>query len=88
MSQLSHLRRDLFPVDPFHEDATFQSVSLPRAPLYRRLIAKLRLWRERARTRDALAAIDARSLRDAGVSPAQAEFEANQPFWRRPGSLR
>jgi uncharacterized protein YjiS (DUF1127 family) len=88
MSQLSHLRRDLFPVDPFHEDATFQSVSLPRAPLHRRVLAKLRLWRERARTRDALAGIDERSLRDAGIALAQAEFEASQPFWRQPGSLR
>jgi uncharacterized protein YjiS (DUF1127 family) len=88
MSHLSHLRRDLFPVDPFHEDPTFQSVSLPRLPWHGRLLAKLRLWRERARTRGALAEIDARSLREAGISPVQAEFEANQPFWRRPGSLR
>lgn len=88
MSHLSHLRRDLFPVDPFHEDPTFQSVSLPRLPLHRRLLAKLGLWRERARTREALAEVDARSLRDAGIAPVQADFEANQPFWRWPGSLR
>ena len=88
MSYLSHLRRDLFPVDPFQEDPTFQSVSLPRLRLHSRLLAKLRLWRERARARDALAQIDPRSLRDAGIAPAQAEFEASQPFWRRPGSLR
>jgi uncharacterized protein YjiS (DUF1127 family) len=88
MSHLSHLRRDLFPVDPFQEDPTFQSVSLPRSRWHRRLLARIGLWRERIRTRNALAAIDERSLRDAGIAPAQAEFEANQPFWRRPGSLR
>ncbi|MBU8874364.1 DUF1127 domain-containing protein [Reyranella sp. MMS21-HV4-11] len=85
---MSHLRRDLFPVDPFSDDPTFQSVSLPRLPLHRRLLAKLRLWRERARTRKALAQVDERSLRDAGIAPAQAAFEANQPFWRRLGRLR
>lgn len=88
MSHLSHLRRDLFPVDPLSEDPTFESVSVPRLPPHRRLLAKLRLWLERTRTRTALAEVDARSLRDAGVTPAQAEFEASQPFWRRPGSLR
>lgn len=85
---MSHLRRDLFPVDPFCEDASFQSVSTPRLPLHRRLLAGLSLWRERARMRDALARFDARSLRDAGIAPAQAQYEANQPFWRRPGTLR
>lgn len=85
---MSHLRRDLFPVDPFCEDPTLQSVSVPRLPLRHRLLAKLRLWRERARTRDALAQIDPRSLRDAGIAPSQAQYEANQPFWRRPGPLR
>ena len=88
MSHLSHLRRDLFPVDPLSEDPTFESMSMPRLPQHRRLLAKLRLWRERTRTRIALAQVDARSLRDAGVAPTQAEFEASQPFWRRPGSLR
>jgi uncharacterized protein YjiS (DUF1127 family) len=88
MSHLSHLRRDLFPVDPLSEDPAFESKSVPRLPPHRRLLAKLRLWRERTRTRIALAQVDARSLRDAGVAPTQAEFEASQPFWRRPGSLR
>ncbi len=88
LSHLSHLRRDLFPVDPLSEDPTFESVSVPRLPPHRRLLAKLRLWRERARTRAALAEVDVRSLRDAGIAPTQAAFEASQPFWRRPGSLR
>ena len=85
---MSHLRRDLFPVDPFCEDPTLQSVSVPRLPLHQRLLAELRLWRERARMREDLANVDPRSLRDAGVAQAQAHYEANQPFWRRPGTLR
>ncbi len=85
---MSHLRPDLFPVDPFTGDPAVQSVRAPRLPLHRRLLAVFRLWRDRARTRHALAEIDARSLRDAGIAPAQAAFEASQPFWRRPGSLR
>ncbi len=85
---MSHLRRDLFPVDPFCEDPTFTSIALPRLPLHRRLLARFGLWRERARTRAALAQVDERSLRDAGIAPAQAAFEASQPFWRRLRSPR
>jgi uncharacterized protein YjiS (DUF1127 family) len=36
----------------------------------------------RHRTRAALAGLDAYMLRDIGVSPAEAEHEANKPFWR------
>jgi uncharacterized protein YjiS (DUF1127 family) len=32
--------------------------------------------------------MDARSLRDAGISPAAAAFEAGRPFWRKLGGLR
>ncbi len=85
---MSHLRRDLFPVDPFCEDPTLTSVGLPRLPLHRRILAKLRLWRERARTRNTLAEVDERALRDAGIAPTQAAFEARQPFWRRLRSPR
>jgi uncharacterized protein YjiS (DUF1127 family) len=85
---MSHLRRDLFPVDPFCEDPTFQSAATPPLPFHRRLLATLRLWRERARTRGALSQVDERSLRDAGIAPTQAAFEASQPFWRRLRSPR
>ena len=37
---MSHLRRDLFPVDPFCEDPTLTSVGLPRLPLHRRILTK------------------------------------------------
>jgi|RhiMetdeSRZDD1v2_1073273.scaffolds.fasta_scaffold00227_25 uncharacterized protein YjiS (DUF1127 family) len=44
-----------------------------------RLVA---LWRERARQRHALASLDARLLRDIGITPYDAACECNKPFWR------
>ena len=32
--------------------------------------------------------MDARSLRDAGISPAAAAYESGKPFWQPMGSLR
>ena len=46
-----------------------------------RLARKLSVWRERAAARRRLALMDARSLRDAGISPAAAAYEAQRPFW-------
>lgn len=45
-------------------------------------------WQARARMRRELAQVDARSLRDAGIDPGAADFEAAQPFWRQPTTLR
>lgn len=45
-------------------------------------------WRQRARMRQDLTQIDARSLRDAGISPGSAAFEASRGFWEAPTSLR
>ncbi len=42
----------------------------------------LREWRRRARGRAELAALDHRMLRDIGLTPADAKFLANKPFWR------
>ena len=47
-----------------------------------------RLWAtvvaayRRHRTRAALAGLEAYMLKDIGVSPAEAEYEANKRFWR------
>jgi uncharacterized protein YjiS (DUF1127 family) len=49
------------------------------APATLRLIA---LWRERTRQRQALASLDARLLHDIGVTPYDAAYECNKPFWR------
>lgn len=40
-----------------------------------------RIW-ERARTRRLISRLDARELRDFGVSPSDAQTEASKPFWR------
>jgi len=47
------------------------------------LMATLRLWRQRKRTRMLLAAFDDRMLKDIGVSPADVRREASKPFWRQ-----
>jgi uncharacterized protein YjiS (DUF1127 family) len=50
--------------------------------LLTRVGATLRRWRRRIRERAELARFDERSLRDIGVSPAQARYETGKPFWR------
>jgi uncharacterized protein YjiS (DUF1127 family) len=45
-------------------------------------LAVFRRWRERSAARARLAAIGARDLRDFGISPAQADYEAAKPFWK------
>jgi uncharacterized protein YjiS (DUF1127 family) len=67
--------------------ATVVEAQKPR-PLHARLRATLRRWQERIAARRQLAAMDARSLREAGISPAAAAFEASKPFWRPMGPLR
>ena len=41
-----------------------------------------------ATMRRCLAQMDARSLRDAGISPAAAAYESGKPFWEKMGPLR
>jgi uncharacterized protein YjiS (DUF1127 family) len=48
----------------------------------RRLAQRLRLWRQRARTRRQLAALDDHQLADIGVSPSERTTELAKPFWR------
>jgi uncharacterized protein YjiS (DUF1127 family) len=61
----------------------YQAIAYPklRAALHD-AAAILRVWRERNRARRALAEIDERCLREAGISPGLAEYEMQQPFWR------
>jgi uncharacterized protein YjiS (DUF1127 family) len=61
--------------------------SLPPS-LRHRLAMTLKVWRERIATRRSLAAMDARSLRDAGISPAAAAYESGKAFWQASGPLR
>ena len=46
------------------------------------VLATLREWRRRARERAELAALDDRTLKDIGLTRADAEFLSNKPFWR------
>ena len=58
---------------------------LPARPghgsFFRRCLATLRIWRERARQRRALSKLDDHLLADIGLTRADAERECAQPFW-------
>lgn len=47
-----------------------------------RLITGFHKWRQRARDRARLAALDDRMLADIGISRAEAQFLSDKPFWR------
>lgn len=47
-----------------------------------RLLDRLLLWRERARSRRMLGTLDERLLRDIGVDSATASWESTRSFWR------
>lgn len=47
-----------------------------------RLLALLRAWRERRRTRRALERLPDHLLRDIGLDPLTARRESQKPFWR------
>jgi uncharacterized protein YjiS (DUF1127 family) len=66
----------------------FATPALPRASRRHRLTMMLKVWRDRTAARRHLAAMDARSLRDAGISPAAAAYESGKSFWQPFGSLR
>lgn len=66
----------------------FVTPASPRPSLRYRLAMTLRVWRERIAARRNLAAMDARSLRDAGISPAAAAYESGKTFWQAFGPLR
>ena len=61
----------------------------PARPTWRQRFAfTFALWRQRREMRRSLAEMDARSLRDAGISPAAAAYESGKPFWVEMGPLR
>ena len=51
--------------------------------LWREFAGRVREWRLRIRTRRQMLELDARTIRDLGLSPSQMRFEAVKPFWRR-----
>ena len=56
-----------------------------RRLFWARLRARLRLWRNVWREREALASLDAAALKDIGLDPVAASREAQRPFWDAPG---
>jgi uncharacterized protein YjiS (DUF1127 family) len=76
------------PRSPSLSQNLFTSEAMPRASLLQRLAFTFALWRGRRDTRRRLAEMDARSLRDAGISPAAAAYESGKPFWAQMGPLR
>ncbi len=46
-----------------------------------RAIRTLLIWQERDRQRRALAQLDARMLKDIGLSRAEVDLELGKPFW-------
>jgi len=46
-------------------------------------LALIETWQRRQRASAQLARVDARVLRDAGISDAQRFVELNKPFWRQ-----
>jgi uncharacterized protein YjiS (DUF1127 family) len=50
--------------------------------LFRSALATFRVWRERSRTRRALAQWNERDLHDIGLSWSSVAEEVNKPFWR------
>lgn len=64
------------------------AVAAPQPSLRQRLVTTIAVWRERTTARRCLAQMDARSLREAGISPAAAAYESGMPFWRKMGELR
>ena len=59
-----------------------------RPSLHQRIAFTLVVWAQRREMRRQLAQMDARSLRELGISPAAAAYESGKPFWRSVGCLR
>ena len=64
------------------------AMGVPPRSLRQRFALAVAVWRERTAARRCLAQMDARSLRDAGISPAAAAYESGKPFWQKMGGLR
>lgn len=81
---MSYQSRQRFAAHP----VAFVTPASTRLPLRSRLATTLKVWRDRVAARRHLAAMDARSLRDAGISPAAAAYESGKTFWQAFGPLR
>ncbi|HKU98698.1 MAG TPA: hypothetical protein VJR58_25625 [Vineibacter sp.] len=68
--------------DPPKVDAAVPAAETPPPSLWHAVAHTIRLWQARRRARHELALIDARSLRELGLSPELVEYELRRPFWR------
>ncbi len=76
-------------LDGIATPAVFDGLAQPWWQLVLPAVATaLATWRQRSRARLELMQVDSRDLRDAGISPGVAAFEAAQPFWQAPVELR
>jgi uncharacterized protein YjiS (DUF1127 family) len=64
-----------------HPALTYQPIRAAVAA-FRRLREEVAYWRAQQRARAQLLLLDERGLKDIGISRAQAQFEAEKPFWR------
>lgn len=62
--------------------ARFAAFGRPQEGYFRRILATLVLWQERAAQRHRLADIGERQLEDMGLSRDDVRREAAKPFWR------
>ena len=72
----------------FTQQDRFVTTASTLPSLIRRIVLTVSVWRQRAEARRSLVELDPRSLRDIGISPAAAAFEADKPFWRKMDCLR
>ena len=99
MSKYSDLRDTMAPsnvtllseAQPHGVEIDLVAHESPR-PIWRQVLQAaahvVRRWRENAKARRELARLDSRSLREIGISPELADFEASRPFWHAPRDLR
>ncbi|MGH7044050.1 MAG: DUF1127 domain-containing protein [Acetobacteraceae bacterium] len=80
------LRWTITPSGPTRSGGFVPDVSVARRDRPRRgrhaLVSMLRACWRRHRSRVALTGLNAHMLKDIGLTAAEAEFEANKPFWR------
>jgi uncharacterized protein YjiS (DUF1127 family) len=68
--------------DPSAIPLTRAALPFHRAASVRWILALMRVWHTRARSRRQLRELDDRALSDIGLTRSDACWEADKPFWR------
>lgn len=75
-----------------HQSITYPqntaSLRLPIREILKGFLGMLKHWRQRSRSRRALAELDERLLQDVGLTASDAYNECSLPFWRSGGGQR